>query len=89
MSLWLSQNVCLSFSCLLIIKLEKICREIFDEETLCITEDTCAADIAVWDSLEHINLIMAVEKAFGVKFTMDEVISMKSIGEMADVILKK
>ena len=73
----------------IIVKLEEICRDIFDDEMLCITESTCSADIEAWDSLEHINLIMAVEKAFEVKFTMDEAVSMKSIGEMAEIIVKK
>ena len=72
-----------------IVKLEGICREVFDDNEICVTENTSSVDVEVWDSLEHIHLLMAVEKAFGIKFTMDEAVSMKTIGEMAEMILKK
>ena len=39
-----------------------------------------------WDSLEHINLVVAIEKAFGLKFSMDEVTGMKNVGEMVEII---
>lgn len=73
----------------IIIKLEEICREVFADDKVCVTENTCSADIEAWDSLEHIHLLMTVEKTFGMKFTMDEAVSMKTIGEMAEMILKK
>ena len=44
-------------------------------------------DIEDWDSLEHINLIAAVEQEFGMKFNMGQVVSMKNVGEMADIII--
>ena len=50
---------------------------------------TTAADIEDWDSLEHINLIVAIEKCFGIKFNIGEVSSMKNVGEMVDYILAK
>ena len=49
-------------------------------------ETTTAADIEDWDSLEHINLIVAVERRFGMKFSMGEVTGMKDVGAMADII---
>ena len=42
-----------------------------------------------WDSLEHINLLAAVEQEFGVKFNMGQVVSMKNVGEMADIIISQ
>ena len=51
-------------------KLNEIFQDIFDDDTLVITENTTANDIEDWDSLEHINLVSAVEKAFGMKFRM-------------------
>ena len=65
---------------------QQIFRDNFDDEELDITPETCADDIEDWDSLEHINLVSAVEKAFGMKFRMQEVSGMKNVGEMADII---
>ena len=65
---------------------QQIFRDNFDDEELEITRETCADDIEDWDSLEHINLVSAVEKAFGMKFRMQEVSGMKNVGEMADII---
>ena len=42
-----------------------------------------------WDSLEQINLVVAIQDAFGIKFNIDEVNAMKNLGEMADAILEK
>ena len=50
---------------------------------------TRAADIEDWDSLEHINLVAAVEEEFGMKFKMKEVSGMKNVGEMLDIICER
>ena len=47
---------------------------------------TTSKDIEDWDSLEHINLIAAIETQFGMKFTMGQVVTMKNVGEMVDII---
>ena len=65
---------------------QDIFRDNFDDDTLEITRSTCADDIEDWDSLEHINLISAVEDEFGIRFKMGEVSSMKNVGEMVDII---
>lgn len=67
-------------------ELNQVFRRIFDDETIVVNEDTTAEDIEDWDSLEHINLIVAIEKQFQMKFTMSEVRSMKNVGEMVDII---
>ncbi|MCI9534268.1 MAG: acyl carrier protein [Lachnospiraceae bacterium] len=67
-------------------KLEEVFHDIFDDESIVLKDTTTAEDIEDWDSLEHINLIVAVEKSFGIKFTMGEVTGMKNVGEMADII---
>ena len=54
-----------------------------------VTDETTADDIEDWDSLAHINLVAAVEARFGVKFHMGEVVSMKNVGEMADILLSR
>lgn len=63
--------------------------DVFDDETIEIKEETTANDIEDWDSLEHINLIVAVEKEFGFKFNMNEVTSMKNVGEMISIIQER
>ena len=63
-------------------RLNEVFREVFDDETIQISDETVAADIEDWDSLEHINLILAVEKCFGIKFNMGEAVSMKNVGEV-------
>ena len=50
---------------------------------------TTANDIEDWDSLEHINLIVAIESRFNIKFTMGEVNTMKNVGEMVNIILSR
>ena len=64
-----------------------IFRDVFEDDTIVVTDETTAADIEDWDSYEHINLINAIEKAFSMKFTMGQVVSMKNVGEMVDILL--
>ena len=59
----------------------------FDEE-ITVTPETTSSDIEEWDSLTHITLISEVEETFGVKFSMKDVLGMKNVGEMADIIEK-
>lgn len=68
-------------------KLNEVFRDVFDDESITVTDTTTADDIEEWDSLEHINLLAAVEQEFGMKFNMGQVVSMKNVGEMADIII--
>ena len=70
-------------------KLNKVFQDIFDDDSILVRDETTAADIEDWDSLEHINLMVAIEKNFGMKFNMAEVTGLKNVGEMVDVILKR
>lgn len=65
---------------------ESIFKDIFDDEDLKITSETNAGDIEEWDSLEQINLIVAFENEFKVKFTLEEVSVLNNVGEMIDLI---
>ena len=69
--------------------LDEIFQDVFDDEGIKVEEGTTAEDIEDWDSLEHINLVVAIEKKFGMKFTMGEVTGMKNVGEMIDIILDR
>jgi len=63
--------------------------EVFDDATLNIKRETTADDIDDWDSLSHLNLVIAVEMKFGVKFALGELQSLKNVGDMADLVDKK
>ena len=68
-------------------KLNEVFQDVFDDDSITVNAETTADDIEDWDSLEHINLVSAVEKEFAVKFTMAQVVGMKNVGEMVEVIL--
>lgn len=70
-------------------KLNEVFQDVFDDESITVTDATTANDIDDWDSLEHINLLAAIEQEFGMKFNMGQVVSMKNVGEMADIIISK
>lgn len=70
-------------------KLNEVFRDIFDDDDITVTDTTTADDIEGWDSLEHINLIAAVEQEFGMKFNMGQIVAMKNVGEMADIIISQ
>ncbi len=67
-------------------KLDEVFQDVFDDDEIHVSAETTANDIEDWDSLEHINLVVAVEAAFGIKFNMNEVVSFQNVGEMVDVI---
>lgn len=69
--------------------LNEVFQDVFDDESIVVTDATTSEDIEEWDSLEHINLIAAVEQEFGVKFNMGQVVTMKNVGEMADIIMSQ
>ena len=70
-------------------KLDQVFQDVFDDESLHVTDETTAADVDGWDCLEHIDLMASVERAFGIRFSMGEITRMKNVGEMADLILEK
>lgn len=68
-------------------KLNEVFSDVFDED-ITVTAETTSADIEDWDSLTHITLISEVEDTFGIKFSMKDVLGMKDVGEMVDIIEK-
>lgn len=67
-------------------QLNEVFRDVFDDDIIEVNDQTTSRDIEDWDSLEHINLIAAIETQFGMKFTMGQVVTMKNVGEMVDII---
>ena len=70
-------------------RLNKVFRDVFDDDSITVGPKTTADDIEDWDSLEHITLISAVEREFRIKFKMGEISSMKNVGEMAQIIASR
>jgi acyl carrier protein len=70
-------------------KLTVVFRNVFDEDGLVLSPGTTADDVDGWDSLAHIRLVLAVSKAFGVKFSASEIGGLKNVGEFVDVIRTK
>ena len=67
-------------------RLTNVFRDVFDDDGIQLSRETTAADIEDWDSLEHINLMAAVESEFGIRLSMGEVSTMKNVGELVDII---
>lgn len=70
-------------------RLNKVFRDVFDDEKIVVKPETVADDIEDWDSMMHITLVGAVEDEFGVRFKMGEVSTMKNVGEMAEIIASR
>lgn len=70
-------------------KMEEIFTDIMDLKDIKLNDETSADDIEEWDSLSHIQIIVAIEKAFGIKFSSQEMITWKNVGDMVDCIQKK
>ncbi len=67
-------------------RLNEVFQDVFDDDSLSVNPHTTAADIEDWDSLSHITLMAAVEDEFRMKFSMKEVVEMKNVGEMVNLI---
>ena len=70
-------------------RVQEVFRDVLDDEEIVLTDQTTADDVDDWDSLSHIQLIVAVEKAFHIKFTSKEILSWKNVGELVDSILTR
>ena len=70
-------------------ELQEIFREIFDDEELVLSRETTADDIEDWDSLTHMQLIVEIEKKYGIKFTTAEIKKAADVGEFIDIIKGK
>ncbi len=70
-------------------RVTEVFREVFNDDTLIIKDETTAADVPGWDSLRHITLMEEIEEEMGMRFTMLEINCMKNVGEMLDIIAER
>ena len=67
-------------------RVTEIFHDVFDDTSIVLNDSTSADDIEGWDSLSHITLISEIEVAFGIRFSMEDIIRMKNVGEMLDIL---
>ena len=70
-------------------RLEAVFRRVFDDASIVISNEMTADDVDDWDSLEHINLIIACEREFSVRFMTAEIAGLKNVGEFEAILRTK
>jgi acyl carrier protein len=70
-------------------ELNAVLCEVLDDPDLVIREEMTAQDVECWDSLSHVNLIVAVEIRFGIKFSQKELMALRNVGDLVSIIEKK
>lgn len=70
-------------------EIEEIFRDVLDNDEIELTEETTSADIDEWDSLSHIQLVVAIEKHFKLKFTAAQISGWKNVGAMCQDIAER
>jgi len=70
-------------------KLLDVFRTILNQPNLELRDDTTARDVPGWDSFNHINLIIAIETEFNVRFTTDEVVALQNVGAVRELLRRK
>jgi len=68
---------------------QDVFREVFSDDALVIKPETTAADIDEWDSFNHMNLIVTIEKKFRIKFSLSELQKLATVGDMLSLVEKK
>lgn len=69
-------------------RMAEICKDVFDDENINVTESLTAMDVENWDSLANLTLINELEQEFGVAFTLDEVTDSRNLGELLTALMK-
>ena len=69
--------------------IQTLFNKVFERDDIVVTRETSAKDVDEWDSLAQIDLVVSMEKKFGIKFSLDELIELQNVGEAADLIVNK
>jgi acyl carrier protein len=70
-------------------ELNPIFRDVLDLSDLVLVGESSASNVEGWDSLAHVNLVVAIEKHYRIRFALGELQNLKNVGEMAELILTK
>ncbi len=70
-------------------RLTNIFRDVFDDDALILRDDMTADNVESWDSLTHVDLIVAIEKEFKIRLTTGEITGLKSVGQLTALVLRK
>jgi acyl carrier protein len=70
-------------------RLQAVFRTFFKNESIHLTETTTTEEIENWDSITHLNLINEIENQFGISFSFEEILKMKNVGELIEIINSK
>ena len=70
-------------------RLNEIFCEVFDDDDIKITPEMTANDVDGWDSLSHVNLIVAIETKFNIRFSQKELLTFKNVGDLLNSIRSK
>jgi acyl carrier protein len=73
----------------IILHVTNIFKDVLDNDDIILTDDTTAKDVDDWDSLNHIQLVVAIEKKFKIRFTSNEIHSWNNVGELINSIAAK
>ena len=70
-------------------RVQEVFRDELELDDLVLTDETTADDVEEWDSLSHVQLVVALEKAFNIKFSSREILSWDNVGDLIDCISRK
>lgn len=70
------------------IVLQNIFREVFDDDELAILDSSSKDNIMEWDSVAHVKLVLAIEDTLNIRFSLDEVTLISSVGDFKESINK-
>ena len=70
-------------------RVQEVFRDELELDDLVLTDETTADDVEEWDSLTHVQIVVALEKAFALKFTSREILSWDNVGDLVDCIAGK
>lgn len=71
------------------VRLTSIFRDVFDDDALILRDDMTADNVESWDSLTHVDLIVAIEKEFKIRLTTGEISGLKSVGQLTALVSRK
>lgn len=70
-------------------QLTEVFRDVLNDESLRLSAELTAADVPKWDSFNHINIVVATEERFGIKFKTAELEQLRNVGQFVDLIDRK